>query len=98
VPARVSLPQASAASGRHLTHARRLALPQSRTLYSGLEVHHDSIAVASVAKDHDAEGVDLGTIGTRHCDLDTLVRHRPSKATHLVFVYEAGPCGSWLDR
>src|SRR5262245_14491924 len=22
----------------------------------------------------------------------------PSKAKHLVFVYEAGPCGSWLYR
>lgn len=22
----------------------------------------------------------------------------PSKATHLIFVSEAGPCGSWLSR
>jgi transposase len=56
------------------------------------------MAVAYVAKDHDAEGVYLGTIGTRHCDLDKLLRHRPSKATHLVFVDEAGPCGYWLSR
>ena len=66
---------------------------QSSTLYIGLDVHKDSIAVAYVAKDHDAEVVSLGTIGTRHGDLDQRIRNRQSKATHLVFVYEAGPCG-----
>ena len=71
---------------------------QSSTLYIGLDVHKDSIAVAYVAKDHDAEVIYLGTIGTRHGDLDTLIRNMPSKATHLVFVYEAGPCGYWLYR
>src|SRR6267142_3683323 len=71
---------------------------QSSTLYIGLDVHKDSSAVASVAKDHDAEVVYLGTIGTRHGDLDKLIRNMPSKATHLVFVYEAGPCGYWLSR
>jgi hypothetical protein len=93
---RVSLPEASAASGRHLIHTRRSAMSQSSTLYIGMDVHKDSIAIAYSAKDHDAEVVYLGTIGTRHCDLDTLLRHMPSKAKHLVFVYEAGPCGSWL--
>jgi transposase len=54
--------------------------------------------VAYMAKDHHAEVVDLGTIGTRPCDLDKLLRNRPSKATQLVFVDEAGPCGDWLAR
>jgi transposase len=71
---------------------------QSSTLYIGMDVHKDSIAVAYVAKDHDAEVVYLGTIGTRHCDLDKLIRNMQSKAKHLVFVYEAGPCGYWLYR
>jgi transposase len=71
---------------------------QSSTLYIGMDVHKDAIAVAYVAKDHDAEVVYLGTIGTRQCDLDQLSRKRQSKATHLVFVYEAGPCGDWLYR
>ena len=66
---------------------------QSSTLYIGLDVHKDSMAVAYVAQDHDAEVVSLGTIGTRHGDLDKRIRNMPSKATHLVFVYEAGPCG-----
>jgi len=56
------------------------------------------MAVADVAKEHDAEVIYLGTIGTRHADMDQLVRTLQAKAKHLVFVYEAGPCGSWLSR
>jgi transposase len=63
-----------------------------------MDVHKDTIAVAYVAKDHDAEVVSLGTFGTRQCDIDHLIRKLQSKATHLVFVYEAGPCGYWLYR
>ena len=73
-------------------------MPQSSTLYIGMDVHKDAIAVAYVAKDHDAEVVYLGTIGTRQCDIDTLIRKLQSKSPHLVFVYEAGPCGYWLYR
>jgi transposase len=71
---------------------------QCSTLYIGLDVHKESIAVAYVAKDHDADVIYLGTIGTRHVDIDNLVRKLQSKAKHLVFVYEAGPCGYWLYR
>jgi transposase len=73
-------------------------MPQSSTLYIGMDVHKDAIAVAYVAKEHDAEVVYLGTIGTRQADIDQLVRKRPSKANHLGCVYEAGPCGDWLYR
>jgi transposase len=71
---------------------------QCSTLYIGLDVHKESIAVAYVAKDHDADVIYLGSIGTRHVDIDTLVRKLPSQANHLVFVYDAGPCGYWLYR
>jgi transposase len=73
-------------------------MPQSSTLYVGLDVHKDSIAVAYVAQDHGADVISYGTIGTRHGDIDQLTRKLQSKATHLVFVYEAGPCGYWLYR
>ena len=73
-------------------------MSQSSTLYSGVDVHKDTIAVAYVAKDHNAEVVYLGTIGTRQTDIDQLIRKMPSKAPHLAFVYEAGPCGYWLYR
>jgi transposase len=63
-----------------------------------MDVHKDSIAVAYVAQDHGAEVASLGTIGTRQCDIDHLIRKMQSKATHLIFIYEAGPCGYWLYR
>lgn len=71
-------------------------MSQATTLFSGMDVHKDAIAVASVAQDHGAEGPSLGTLGTRQCDLDHLIRTLHSKATHLIFIYEAGPCGYWL--
>ena len=73
-------------------------MAQSRTLFIGMDVHKDSSAVAYVAPDHGAEVTYLGALGTRQCDIDQLVRNMPSKATHLLCVYEAGPCGYWLYR
>jgi transposase len=70
----------------------------SSTLYVGLDVHKESIAVAYVAQAHHAEVVSIGNIGTRQCDIDKLIRQLQSKSPHLVFVYEAGPCGYWLYR
>ena len=71
---------------------------QSSTLYVGLDVHKESIAVAYVAQEPHAEVVSLGNIGTRQCDIDKLIRRLQSKSPHLVFVYAAGPCGYWLYR
>ena len=68
------------------------------TLYVGLDVHKDSIAVAYASDDGRTDPVHLGAIGTRQCDIDALVRKLQSKAAQLVFVYEAGPCGYWLYR
>src|SRR5215216_388678 len=73
-------------------------MSQSSTLFIGMDVHKESIAVAYVAQDHGAEVTYLGTIGTRQCAIDQLIRKMPSKAQHLIFVYEAGPCGYWLYR
>jgi len=71
---------------------------QSSTLYVGMDVHKESIAVAYAANDLHTEVIYLGAIGTRQCDIDQLVRKMQSKSKHLVFVYEAGPCGYWLYR
>jgi transposase len=73
-------------------------MTQSPTLYLGLDVHKASIAVASVAQDHGAEGTSLGRIGTRQGDLDPLLRKRHSQATPLICIYDAGPCGDWRSR
>jgi transposase len=73
-------------------------MSQASTRYIGMDVHNDTMAVASVAQDHHAEVVDLGTIGTRQADRDQRIRTMPSQAPHLVFVSDAGPCGAWLSR
>lgn len=73
-------------------------MSQSRTLSVGLDVHQESMAGAYVAQAHHAEVIYLGTIGTRPWDIDTLIRKLPSKSQHLVFVYEASPCGYWRSR
>ena len=73
-------------------------MPHSTTLFVGSDVHNDSIAVAYVREARDAEVVFLGPMGTRQCDIDKLIRTLTSGAKPLVFVDEAGPCGSWLDR
>jgi transposase len=73
-------------------------MPESTTLYVGMDVHKESIAVAYVASDHDAQVIYLGSIGTRQADIDHLIRQLHSKAKNLGFVYEAGPCGYWLYR
>jgi transposase len=71
---------------------------QFATLYLGMDVHKDSMAVANVAQERGAEVTSLGTIGTRQGDIDQLIRRRPSKAKHRIFVYEAGPCAYRLYR
>ena len=68
------------------------------TLYVGLDVHKESIAVAYAVAEPGAEPVVVGTIGTRQCDIDALVRRLQGKSAQLVFLYEAGPCGYWLYR
>ena len=73
-------------------------MPEPTTLFVGLDVHKDSIAVAH-AEAHRADPPHyVGAIGTHQVDIDKLLRRLQSKAAHLVFAYEAGPCGYVLHR
>src|SRR5207247_10813410 len=73
-------------------------MAQASTLFVGLDVHKETIAVAYAADDREAEVVAFGTIGTRQCDIDKLIRKLQAKGKPLHFVYEAGPCGYGLYR
>jgi transposase len=73
-------------------------MTQASTLFIGLDVHKETIAVAYVAEEREAEVVFLGTVGTRQCAIDKLIRKLQAKGKTLHFVYEAGPCGYWLYR
>ena len=68
-------------------------MAHTSTLFVGLDVHKESMAVAYVSEEREAEGVLLGTIGTRQCDIDKLIGKLQAKGKSLHFVYEAGPCG-----
>jgi len=68
-------------------------MTHSSTLFVGLDVPKETIAVAYVGEERETEVVFLGTIGTRQCDIDKLIRKLQAKGKTLPFVYEAGPCG-----
>ena len=69
---------------------------QSSTLYVGMDIHKESIAVAYAANTHHTEVLYLGSVGTRQSDIDRRVRQLQSKSPQLV--YEAGPCGYGRSR
>ena len=71
-------------------------MAHSSTLFVGLDVHKETIAVAYITEEREAEIVFLGTIGTRQCDIDKLIRKLQAKGKTLHFVDEAGRCGYWL--
>jgi transposase len=73
-------------------------MAHTSTLFVGLDVHKETIAVAYGGEEREAEVSFLGTIGTRQCDIDKLIRKLQAKGKTLHFVYEAGPCGYWLYR
>jgi transposase len=70
----------------------------SSTLDVGRDVHQESLTVASVAPTPGAEVVSLGTLGTRPCAIDQRIRQLRAQSQHLVFVYDAGPCGDGRSR
>ena len=74
-------------------HQRRSAMAQGSTLFVGLAVHKETIAVAYVAEDREAKGVAFGTIGTRQGAIDKLSRKLQAKGKRLPLAYKAGPCG-----
>jgi transposase len=73
-------------------------MSHSTTLFVGLDVHRNSISVAYATENPADEVIFLGPIGTRLCDIDKLTRRLQSKASRLIFAYEAGPCGLTLHR
>src|SRR5262245_19216505 len=96
---RVSVPQPVPLDGATATpNMRRSPLSPSRPRFMGMEVHQETMAVASSAQDSGAALTSLGPLGTRQGDSDHRVRHMPSNATPRIVVAAAGPWGAWLAR
>src|SRR5687768_5222677 len=68
---------------------------KSSTVYVGMDVHKDSIEIALADA---AEVRRYGQVAGDASAVDRVVRKLRSAHRDLVFVYEAGPCGFWIQR
>ncbi len=65
-------------------------------VFVGMDVHKESIDITLA--EQDGEVGRFGTVGGDRVSLLKAVRKLTARGRVLVFVYEAGPCGFWIQR
>ena len=71
-------------------------MKKSSTVYVGMDVHKESIDITLAEVEGEVRR--FGQIGGDRVAVLKMVRKLVSSAKELVFVYEAGPCGFWIQR
>src|SRR2546423_12074013 len=69
---------------------------KSSTAFVGMDVHKDSIEIAIAEREGEVRR--YGQIGGEAGAVDRVIRKLRSAHRDVMFVYEAGPCGFWLQR
>ena len=71
-------------------------MKQSSKIFVGMDVHKDSIDITLAEQGGEVRR--FGEVGGDRAALLKVVRKLTSRGSELMFVYEAGPCGFWIQR
>lgn len=71
-------------------------MKQSSKIFVGMDVHKDSIDITLAEQGGEVRR--FGEVRGDRAALLKAVRKLTSRGGELVFVYEAGPCGFWIQR